>query len=62
MWRHTKRSLFWALIVALCGATAGIVYVAVTSGPVASEMLKGAVTGAILASVIYTALKLWLDL
>jgi len=68
MWRKMKREYYWALVVALAGATAGLVSGGpvsggpVSDGPVYPGALKTALVGAIVSSAVFTAIKMSLNL
>lgn len=61
MWRGLQKSFFWAAIVALAGAAVGLVYGLVSGWAMYPSALSAAAAGAIIASVVFTAIKMFLD-
>lgn len=61
MWARIGRELKWALIVALAGAVAGLIYSLVSGGALYPDAARTALIGAVLASAALTAIKMFLD-
>ncbi len=61
MWRSLQKSFLWAAVVALAGAVAGLAYGLVSGWAMYPSALNAAAAGAIIASVVFTAIKMVLD-